>query len=1058
MRAITQLGRRGRTLLVLSIAALAASTAAWAYWSAPSSGSAAGRIDALAAPSITGATPGGGSVALSWSAVAAPAGGTVRYYVSRDGATAAGNCPSAAATGAQTSCTDEGVGVGLHTYTVTAVWRSWTAKSAGASAHVTSGAATHLVLSASTTTPSAGASDNLTITAEDAQGNTVASYAGAKSLTFSGAGAIGSHHPTVSDSAGVARELGAAESIDFNAGVATVTAGQNGAMTLYKAETASVKVSDGAIGNGGGTAISVAPASAAAFSVPTPSTQTAGGAFGVTLTALDAYGNVATSYGGKPSVSFGGPASSPSGKAPAYPSSVEFKSGEGKASIALYDAAESVTLTATQGSVTGTSAGFTVSAAAANSLTPASPGAQTAGKAFELALTAKDEYGNVATSYSGSKSVSFSGPSSSPGGKAPSYPSSVNFTAGEGKASTVTLYDAQTTTLTATQSPLKGTSPSFTVAAAPASSFNVPTPATQTAGGAFGVTLTAKDEFGNIATGYEGSKAIAFGGPGESPGGKAPSYPPSIEFKAGVGTGSIALYDAQTTTLTATQGAVTGTSGSFIVNSSSTTTFGVSVPSEIVAGKEFSTTLTAQDKYGNPTGGFTGKQAVTFGGPSNSPSNKAPVYETSLFFSSGKATARTTLYDAQTTALTAKSGEVVGTSESFAVATGAPVSFTAANPGPQTAGTAFAVTITGAKDAYGNSVSGSQPLGFSGPANAPDGAAPTYAPSATFAAGQTQATVTLVDAQTTSLKVTSGSASSTTTSFVVGAGGPKALSLAAATTTPIAGSPDNLTITAVDAFGNTAAGYSGNKSLTFSGPKAGTSPTVSNASGTPVAFGSPTTIAFASGVAKVTGSSNGVMKLYAAEAVQVVVAEGELKNGTGLAVTVEGAKLAALTLSNHNFGFSAKGKIEAGDSFAVQFGEPIAVNTMCSLWSGNTSNHSLTANNEVTVTLADGSGSSDDTLSVSASRCTFHLGTIDLGSNAYVSGGNATFSGNGSNSSTVEYDASTEMLEVELGGKGGSGTVKQVGSSAATLTPDANLTDEYGNAFAPFTTSTTTQF
>ncbi len=1063
MRTIEQFGRR-RILIFLPVAVLALSVAAWAYWSAPSSGSAGGHVGTLAAPSITGATPGAGTVALTWSAVSAPGGGTVSYYVSRDGGAPAGSCPGSSAPATQTSCTDSGLSVGKHSYTVTAVWRSWTARSESASAQVSSGAATHLVLEPATTTPTAGVADDLTITAEDASGNTVTSYSGAKSLTFGGASTIGAFHPTVTAAAGTATAFGTGETIDFSGGVASVSGSANGAMTLYKAETAKITVTDGTLSNGSGTSVTVGPASAASLSLSTPAGVTAGTQFAETLTALDAYGNTASGYGGEPAVTFAGPSSSPSGKAPSYPSKVRFSAGTGSATITLYDAGEGVALSATQGSIAGSSAGFAVSAAGASSLALSTPAGVDAGGAFGETLSALDSYGNVATSYSGSKSVSFSGPSSSPGGKAPSYPATVSFTAGESKpAASITLYDAQTTTLGATQGALKGSSSSFTVAPAGASSFALATPGTQTAGTAFSVSLTAKDEYGNTASGYAGAKTLAFSGPAESPGGEAPKYPASVSFSAGAASAQVTLYDAQTTTLTAKEGAISGTSAGFAVNAKSTTTqFGVAVPSGASAGTAFSATLTAQDEYGNTTSGYSGQHTISFSGPGKSPNGTSPKYpSSSTSFNAGVGDAQITLYDAQTTALKASASGVSGESESFTVAPGSLSSLSATTPATQTAGTPFTLTLTGAKDGYGNTVSGSQPLAFSGPSSSPNGASPTYPSSATFSAtGEAKATITLVDAQTTTLKATSGSASATTGSFTVNAGATSALSLAAATTTPTAGSADSLTITATDADGNTATGYNGAKSLTFGGAKASGSngPTVTNSSGTAVAFGQPTAISFSSGIAKASGSSNGVMKLYALETAHVTVSDGTYGNGAGLAVSVEGAKIAALSLVNGNFGFSSKGKIEAGDSFVVEFSDPIAVSSMCSLWSGNTSNHSLTGNGEVTVTVTNGSGSGDDTLSVSASKCTLHLGTIDLGSGSYVSGGNVTFSGNGSNASTVEYNATSHTLEVGLGSQGGSGKTAQVSSSAATLTPEASLTDEFGNTFAPFTTAVTAQF
>jgi hypothetical protein len=136
--ALTNLVTRRRTLVLVLIAALAASTAAWAYWAAKSSGSATGKVGALSAPTVSSATGGAESATLSWSSVSVPGSGSVKYYVSRDGSTPGGSCPSSSAPTTVTSCTDTGVSPGSHSYTVTAVWRSWSATSNTQSANVSS--------------------------------------------------------------------------------------------------------------------------------------------------------------------------------------------------------------------------------------------------------------------------------------------------------------------------------------------------------------------------------------------------------------------------------------------------------------------------------------------------------------------------------------------------------------------------------------------------------------------------------------------------------------------------------------------------------------------------------------------------------------------------------------------------------------------------------------------------------------------------------------------------------------------------------------------------------
>lgn len=88
---------------------------------------------------------------------------------------------------------------------------------------------------------------------------------------------------------------------------------------------------------------------------------------------------------------------------------------------------------------------------------------------------------------------------------------------------------------------------------------------TPTAGTAFTVTLTAKNCANATDTTVSGSQAVTFTGPGDSPSGKSPSYPANVTFTNGVGTATVTLYDVETTTLTATAGALTGTSGNLVV-------------------------------------------------------------------------------------------------------------------------------------------------------------------------------------------------------------------------------------------------------------------------------------------------------------------------------------------------------------------------------------------------------------------------------------------------------------------------------------------------------------
>jgi hypothetical protein len=138
-------------------------------------------------------------------------------------------------------------------------------------------------------------------------------------------------------------------------------------------------------------------------------------------------------------------------------------------------------------------------------------------------------------------------------------------------------------------------------------------------------------------------------------------------------------------------------------------------------------------------------------------------------------------------------------------------------------------------------------------------------------------------------------------SVTVAAAAAASFSLTAASTTPSAGEADNLTVTALDAFGNTAITYTGPHNLTFGG--AGTSvggnkPTVTNNAGAATNFGTSEAITFASGIATVAGANNGVMKLYKAEVANITVAAGAITNGAGLPVTVTTGPPARLAWTN----------------------------------------------------------------------------------------------------------------------------------------------------------------
>jgi hypothetical protein len=486
------------------------------------------------------------------------------------------------------------------------------------------------------------------------------------------------------------------------------------------------------------TPVTVGSGVLAKFVVSAASSDTAGTASSVTITAEDASGNAVTSYTGSESLSFSGPSSSPNGTAPAYPSSVSFSNGVGTASVTLYHA-QTTTLTATQNTITGTSGSIAVAAGPNHQIAASAGSTQTAGTAFTVTLTTQDAWGNTTGNLSGSKSLSFAGPSNSPNGSAPVYAATASFSAGVATAS-VTLKDAQTTTLSVTDTTdgLAGVaSSSITVAPTSAASFGLSTPA-PTAGTAFSETLTALDTYGNTATSYTGSKTVTFTGPSSSPGGTAASYPSSVSFSSGVGSGSVTLYDAQSTTLTAKQGSITGTSASFTVQSASAASLVFSTqPAGVTAGSPFTTqpVVTAKDSYGNVATGYAKTLSLSI------KSGTGPTGATLSGCTSSLAAGVSTFSGCQVSLGGSPAYQLIAGDGTLTVTS---ASFTAANPPTVTKTTAgtYTLTVPAGLTSFGFTIKGAG--GGGGRSGAAGGAGGTISGTVTLPLSVTSTTFTVV--------------------------------------------------------------------------------------------------------------------------------------------------------------------------------------------------------------------------------------------------------------------------------------------------------------------------
>lgn len=452
----------GLAAVLLTALAVTFGGSALAYFTSTGSGTASAAVTKLNAPTISAATPAaGGTVTLTWGAVTPPGAGTVTYSVTRDGGTPAGTCPTAAAPTSVTTCKDSGLSVAEHTYTVTARWHTWTAVSGAKTATVTVGEATKFTISGSTTTPLAGEAVNLTIIAKDVNNSTVTTYTGSHSLIFSGASnSPGGNAPTVANSSsasGVA--FGSATALTFSSGATTVASGKNGVLKVFKVGAANIAATEGTITTPTPLALTVSQAAAAKFVLSAASsTPAVAAADNLTITAQDAYGNPATNYTGSHNLVFAGASASPSGTTPTVTDSSGADVAFGSATAIVFSAGVAVggvgvgggmelyksgstTVTATEGTIT-TPTGVTVivSPGAATKLAlTSSTATPVAAVNFNLTTTAQDVYGNTATTYTGSKNITFSGASASPSGALPTVVNSAGTVVNFGSVTALTF-------------------------------------------------------------------------------------------------------------------------------------------------------------------------------------------------------------------------------------------------------------------------------------------------------------------------------------------------------------------------------------------------------------------------------------------------------------------------------------------------------------------------------------------------------------------------------------------------------------------------------------------
>jgi hypothetical protein len=429
----------------------------------------------------------------------------------------------------------------------------------------------------SATTATAGSTVTATVTALDAYGNTVTGYAG--TVRFRGTDLLETLPAAYTFTAGDA---------GVHAFAATFRTAGTQTLTAYDSVTA---------GSLGSAALTVTPDAADHFALAGPAGTTAGVAVGVTVTALDAFNNVVTGYGGTVHVAS-------SDATATLPADYTFQAGDGGkhtfAAVTLRTAGTQ-TVTATAGAVAGTLS-LGVSPAAVAGLRVLVPPGITAGAAFNVTVQAVDPFGNVVLGYTGTVGLTSGDPQAL-------LPAAYTFTATDRGSHVfrLTLKTAGGQTLTATDTgnaALAGTV-AVPVSPGPVRGFAVQFTAAATAGTALAVTVTALDGSGNVVPGYTGTVRFRGTDPLET----LPAAYTFTAADAGVHTFAVTFRTAGTQTLTAYDSVTTGFLGSAsvpVAPAAASVLVVSGFPTSITTGTAGSFTVTARDPYGNIATGYAG--------------------------------------------------------------------------------------------------------------------------------------------------------------------------------------------------------------------------------------------------------------------------------------------------------------------------------------------------------------------------------------------------------------------------------------------------------------------
>ena len=433
-----------------------------------------------------------------------------------------------------------------------------------------------------------------------------------------------------------------------------------------------------------------------------------------------------------------------------------------------------------------------------------------------VTLTAEDADGNRATGYSGTKSITWSGPASSPNETAPTLPvGTVSFSSGASTTSLgVTFTGAGSQTLTATQGSITG-SATTTVGAGNASGLGFTTqPSTGQniqVTGSFSVSVAIEDSDGNTVTSGTGSTDSVTLAIATNPGAGVLSCTNSGDLTVTASAGVASLTGCAITktgtgyTLTASDNTHTSYTAPANANSfdiTAATASKLAFTTQPSSGQNvqatgtgsFSVSVAIQDSDGNTVTSGTGStDSVTLAIATNpgagvlSCTNSGGLTVTAsagvASFTGCAITEAGTGYTLTATDNT-RTLTAPANANSFNITAGTFTHYAVGVATTATAGTATGVTLT-AEDANGNTVTSynasNHAITWTGPQTSPDGTAPALPNGeVSFSDGvsTTSLSVTFTDAGSQTLTSTDGSSRTGSATVTVSGAAPASLVLA----------------------------------------------------------------------------------------------------------------------------------------------------------------------------------------------------------------------------------------------------------------------------------------